>query len=121
MGLLHKLQFWLHWKHDLNAHVFALLHQFSINDDLVRANPIPDRVSGIPGSRDLDLVPFFVGWHQTAGQSTLLELFVDTLIFDASLTLNQGGSWQNQLGPTLQQAALTYQKRVSSAGCPSSC
>ena len=50
----------------LDTHVLALMHQFSINQNLVGANAIPHCISRICRCGDLDLTPLLVRWHELA-------------------------------------------------------
>lgn len=79
----------LNWQNNLDAHVLSLMHQLSINDDLVSANLVADCISRVSGRRDLDLSPLTVGRHKLALSCTLLELLVNTLLFDAAFPLDQ--------------------------------
>ena len=52
-----------HRQHDLDTHVLALVHQLSINEDLVCTNAVADGIGRIGDCRDLDLAPFLVRRH----------------------------------------------------------
>lgn len=56
-------------------------------------NPVVGRVCGVRRSCDLDLTPLTVGRGVVACGCAFLELLVDSLLFNAALSLDQGGVW----------------------------
>lgn len=73
----------------LDTHILALMHEFPIDENLVRANAIPDCVSRVCGCGDLDLTPLLVRRHELALGSEPLELLVHSLFLHAALALYQ--------------------------------
>lgn len=79
-----------HRQHDLNTHVLALMHQLSIDKDLVRTDTVANGICGIRNRCDLDLAPFLVRGHDLARRSEPLKLLVHALLLYTALTLDQG-------------------------------
>lgn len=75
-------------QHDLDTHVLALVHQLSVNEDLIRTNAVSNGVSGVCDRRDLDLAPLLVRRHDLARRREPLELLVHALLLYTALALN---------------------------------
>jgi len=67
-----------------------LVHELSINQNLMSTNSIVHCIGRIRTCRDLNLTPFSVGRNELALLRSLLELGVHPLIFDTTLALNKG-------------------------------
>lgn len=80
----------LHRKHNLDAHVFPSVHNFSVNDDLISTNLVSYSISWICGRGDLNLTPLAVRRHQVSLGCAVLEFPIDTLFIDATLALDEG-------------------------------
>ena len=60
------LQYRLHWQHNFDSHVLSLMHDLTINDDLVHADTIVNSVCRICRRSDLNLTPLAIGRNQFA-------------------------------------------------------
>ena len=80
----------LHGEDDLDAHVFPLMHELAVDEDLVGTDAVADRVCRVRDSGDLYLAPFAVRGHETALGGAVLELAVDALLVDTALSLDEG-------------------------------
>lgn len=67
------------------------MHDFAIDNCLVCTNPVMNCIRGVCTCSNLNLSPLLVGWNKTAFISESLEFLVDTLFFDAALSLDKGG------------------------------
>jgi len=77
-------------QNNLDAHVFPLMHNLAIDDDLISTDPVALGIRGVRRRGDLDLAPLTIGGHDFAFCCAILELLVDALFIDTSLTLDQG-------------------------------
>jgi hypothetical protein len=65
------------------------VHDLAIDDSLVCTNTVIYCISGICACSNLDLSPLLVGWDKASFIGKSLELLVDTLFFDAALSLDE--------------------------------
>lgn len=103
---LEFVRLFLYRKENLDAHVFTLLHQLALQNDLIRTNSVTLIISRISRFSDLDLSPLLISWnlgfvstfvarlqHESAYWETKIhhsfELFVDTLIFNTAFPLDK--------------------------------
>lgn len=79
----------LNGQDNLDSHVLSLMHNFAINEHLISSDPVADLICGICSSRDLDLTPLLVGRNELSLGCEILKLLVDTLLLDATLSLDK--------------------------------
>ena len=76
-------------KDDFYAQVLSLMHDLTVNKHLVSANSIAHSIRWIRRRRDLDFAPLTISWHKLALSREALELFVDALLLNAALSLDE--------------------------------
>lgn len=81
----------LYGKNNLHTHVFSLMHDLSINHDLVHTNAVVYLVCRVRRGGNLNFTPLLVRRNESTFRGKPLELFIDTLLFDTSFTLNERG------------------------------
>lgn len=81
-------------KDDLDAHILSLMHDLTINNRLMSTDSITDRIRWVRSCSDLDLAPLTVGRHIFALDHEVLELFVDALLLNATLSLDKWRFWR---------------------------
>lgn len=74
----------------LDTHIFTLVHNLAINKHLVSTDSVAHSICGIRSSRYLNLTPLLVGGDKLPLSRKVLELLVNTLFLNATLTLNKG-------------------------------
>ena len=77
-------------QHNFDTHILALVHQLSVNNDLVGTNSVAHNIGRICASRNLDLAPLLVSRYKLSLRCSVLELFIDTLLFDTTFSLDEG-------------------------------
>lgn len=80
----------LHRQHDPDTHVFSLLHELAVDDDLVGADAVALCVCWVCGLRNLHLPPLTVCGHKLSLLGEPLELLVDALFLDTAFPLDEG-------------------------------
>lgn len=71
------------------AHVFPLMHHFTINKHLVGANSVADRISWIRSCGDLDFSPLAICRHKFALVCEVFEFFEDALFLNTAFSLDK--------------------------------
>lgn len=75
-------------KNDFDSHIFSLLHELTINQDLISSDSVAHSICRVGGCGNLNLSPFTVGGYEFALGSTVLEFFIDALFFDTAFSLD---------------------------------
>ena len=73
----------------LHTHILTGVHQFAIDNGLVHTNTVVHRIGRIRRRCNLYLAPLTICRSDATRGSSLLELFVDALLFDAAFSLNE--------------------------------
>lgn len=79
----------LHWQDNPDTHIFSLLHELAVNDDLVGADTVALCVRWVCGLRNLHLPPLAVCGHKLALLGEPLEFLVDALFLNTAFSLDQ--------------------------------
>lgn len=79
----------LHRQHDPDTHVFSLLHELAVDNDLVGADAVALCVCWVCGLRNLHLPPLTVCGHKLSLLGEPLELLVDALFLDTAFPLDE--------------------------------
>lgn len=67
-----------------------MLHELAVKHNLVGANSVALGVGRIGRLGDLDFAPLAVSWDRHALLEDVVEFFVNALLLDATLALDQG-------------------------------
>jgi hypothetical protein len=76
-------------KDNLYAHVLSLMHDLTINKHLISADSVALRICRIRSRGDLYLAPLTIGRHQFALGREAIELLVDALLLNTTLSLDK--------------------------------
>ena len=76
-------------ENNLDTHILSLVHDLSINNSLMRTNTVIHCVRGVCACSNLDLSPLLVSRDKASFVGESLELLVDTLFFNAALSLDE--------------------------------
>ena len=74
---------------NLDTHVFSLLHELAIDDDLVGADTVALCIRWVCGLRNLHLSPLTICGHKLSLLREPLEFLVYTLFLDAAFPLDE--------------------------------